>query len=605
MDFKVSNMKHSKHLLIMPLLLFCGIATAQTGIGTINPDPSAALDVSSTTQGLLPPRMTEAQRDAIVNPVGGLMIYNMDENCLQVNVGTPQFPDWSCLARVAQPAEIDSFANCADAAIGSFTDGSPSGGTKTLHYTGGNGGQYNITATSTGVPGLTASANGTMNFGEGDINLTITGIPTGSGTASFSVDISGVTCAFDVTVATAGGAGPDPLPASVLLTAGQEHIIASVYDEDYTPYTSPTGPATTGSQAADGTPDTLVDIQGTLTTTGVEIKIPYNVTGAATVLPGFSETVTVTADKTQGGATHDVTLSYATQSITGTGFITATLKAEGSTLNAKKLDINAGIGNDGKGILMAEFTIATDGFGGTGTVQLRCMAGIPDRAFGDGAHNFLYLPITSSTGEVWLNNNLGANYNKVGHPSFNPAQQGTSATDLNAYGSLYQWGRYSDGHELMNWTGSTGTAVNSYTGTLATGDTPGHGNFIRGGIPPHYDWRAPKNDNLWQEATGNVNNPCPQGFRVPTYDEFTTEFTALGISDAATAYASQHKYVKPGFRYQNNLGDVSQGSQTCYLWTSSTTDSESRNIYIYDQNVSEFLVGRRRGNGMSVRCIKD
>ncbi|NGZ90782.1 fibrobacter succinogenes major paralogous domain-containing protein [Psychroflexus maritimus] len=53
------------------------------GIGTTNPDASAALDVVATDKGLLPPRMTEAERDAISNPAEGLMIYNTDENCIQ------------------------------------------------------------------------------------------------------------------------------------------------------------------------------------------------------------------------------------------------------------------------------------------------------------------------------------------------------------------------------------------------------------------------------------------------------------------------------------------------------------------------------------------
>jgi len=41
---------------------------AQVGINTDSsqPDPSAMLEIKSTTKGLLPPRMTMAQRDAIV-----------------------------------------------------------------------------------------------------------------------------------------------------------------------------------------------------------------------------------------------------------------------------------------------------------------------------------------------------------------------------------------------------------------------------------------------------------------------------------------------------------------------------------------------------------
>ncbi len=46
------------------------------GLGTITPDASAILDLTSTTQGFLSPRMTTVERDAIVAPVNGLFIYN-------------------------------------------------------------------------------------------------------------------------------------------------------------------------------------------------------------------------------------------------------------------------------------------------------------------------------------------------------------------------------------------------------------------------------------------------------------------------------------------------------------------------------------------------
>lgn len=44
------------------------------GIGVLAPNASAALDVTSTTKGFLPPRMTKIQRDAIAAPAEGLMI---------------------------------------------------------------------------------------------------------------------------------------------------------------------------------------------------------------------------------------------------------------------------------------------------------------------------------------------------------------------------------------------------------------------------------------------------------------------------------------------------------------------------------------------------
>jgi hypothetical protein len=48
------------------------------GIGTAAPEASAQVDVTSTTKGFLPPRMTGAQRNAIVSPAAGLIIYCTD-----------------------------------------------------------------------------------------------------------------------------------------------------------------------------------------------------------------------------------------------------------------------------------------------------------------------------------------------------------------------------------------------------------------------------------------------------------------------------------------------------------------------------------------------
>jgi len=60
-------------------------ATGSVGIGTLSPDVSALLDVSSTTKGFLPPRMSTAQRDAIGGATQeGLIIYNVTTDKLQV-----------------------------------------------------------------------------------------------------------------------------------------------------------------------------------------------------------------------------------------------------------------------------------------------------------------------------------------------------------------------------------------------------------------------------------------------------------------------------------------------------------------------------------------
>lgn len=48
---------------------------AQVGIGTTSPAASSILDVTSTTKGVLIPRMTQVQRTAIAAPAEGLMVY--------------------------------------------------------------------------------------------------------------------------------------------------------------------------------------------------------------------------------------------------------------------------------------------------------------------------------------------------------------------------------------------------------------------------------------------------------------------------------------------------------------------------------------------------
>lgn len=60
------------------LMTITSTISAQVGIGTITPHASSVLDVSSTTQGMLAPRMTTAQRTAIVSPADGLMVYDTD-----------------------------------------------------------------------------------------------------------------------------------------------------------------------------------------------------------------------------------------------------------------------------------------------------------------------------------------------------------------------------------------------------------------------------------------------------------------------------------------------------------------------------------------------
>jgi hypothetical protein len=66
-----------------------GIQTTSGGayINTTTPQASACLQADSTTQGLLPPRMTTTQKNAIASPAAGLMVYDTNLNKLCVYTG--------------------------------------------------------------------------------------------------------------------------------------------------------------------------------------------------------------------------------------------------------------------------------------------------------------------------------------------------------------------------------------------------------------------------------------------------------------------------------------------------------------------------------------
>ena len=80
-----------KRLFLFTLLLLSMFSYSQLGLGTINPSTTAALDLTSTTKGFLLPRMTHAQKTAIVSPEAGLQIWCLDcgtSGQLQVYNGT-------------------------------------------------------------------------------------------------------------------------------------------------------------------------------------------------------------------------------------------------------------------------------------------------------------------------------------------------------------------------------------------------------------------------------------------------------------------------------------------------------------------------------------
>src|SRR6185436_5487117 len=90
-------MKKSIQFTVLLTVLFMAKIQAQqnVGIGTASPDASALLHINSATKGILIPKMTTAQKNALVSPAFGLMIFQTDSvTGLYYNSGTSGSPVW-------------------------------------------------------------------------------------------------------------------------------------------------------------------------------------------------------------------------------------------------------------------------------------------------------------------------------------------------------------------------------------------------------------------------------------------------------------------------------------------------------------------------------
>jgi uncharacterized protein (TIGR02145 family) len=197
-----------------------------------------------------------------------------------------------------------------------------------------------------------------------------------------------------------------------------------------------------------------------------------------------------------------------------------------------------------------------------------------------------------TTGKIWMDRNLGA------------SQVATSSTDFNAYGSLFQWGRAADGHQLITWTSATvGTADNGTTSGPYDGDTAPNALFIviPGSIGP-LDWRTNQNNSLWQGVNG-TNNPCPWGYRLPTAAEWSAELASWTSATASGAFNSKLKLTLAGVRTRD-FGSVNDEGVNFNYWSSTVDGTGSKLLNITPTSNAAVLFSVR-AKGSSVRCIKD
>jgi hypothetical protein len=96
-------MKH--YVLLAAFIFFSQLARSQSvGVGTTTPDNSAQLDITSTTKGVLVPRMNSSQISLIPSPATGLMVYQTNGiTGFYYNSGNPASPVWKRVGDTQYP----------------------------------------------------------------------------------------------------------------------------------------------------------------------------------------------------------------------------------------------------------------------------------------------------------------------------------------------------------------------------------------------------------------------------------------------------------------------------------------------------------------------
>lgn len=468
-------MKTKITIMIMTACLLWLVGPAQISISTDGsaPDGSSMLDVKSTSKGMLIPRMTTAERDAIVSPAVGLVIYNTTSDCLEIFRSTGW---WNICDLEGVPTDVTAIASPNPVCPGNTLTltGSASGATS-WSWTGPN--SFTSSDQSPTIPGITSAVAGVYTL-----------------TASNVIGPAAPVHTSSVTIGCPpGNAGP--ITGTTVVTLGQTGVAYSIAAVNlatgYTWHYTGTGfTIITGSN----TTSITADFSGSATG-GILTVTPTNSDGNGGTSPNFTISIAI--------ATCGVTYTYNT-------------------------------------VVAAEYT--------------------------------------------WLDRNLGA------------SQVATASDDYMSYGALYQWGRQSDGHQCIDWiSGTDGTPQYSSTTTQCTSGTCPDALFVS----ESDNWNTLSQADytiLWNGSPKGINDPCPDGYRVPTDTELSTLSATFDTQNQSGAFSSPVKMPLPGQRSRMDASLTNAGFEGHY-WTSTP-----HYCFMFDHSgIWMSLEGLESGN--SVRCI--
>lgn len=209
----------------------------------------------------------------------------------------------------------------------------------------------------------------------------------------------------------------------------------------------------------------------------------------------------------------------------------------------------------------------------------------------------------------------------------NCGYKAASATDNGyPYGKLYQWGRkygqgYSTSYDADEPTIEEGPVSLKYAQTEACSNV-----FFTSTSDFQYDWVSTQDDKLWNDGTESSPvktdyDPCPEGWRVPTYSELNTLITTKSswtTNDGQKGYwfsgTLDIKYDAPvdgeakvffpaaGFRDSYDYDTYGRGSSGFY-WSSTSDNYDADCLNFNDDNANMYYYYRTYG--FSVRCVQE
>ena len=542
----------------LALVLMSILASAQTEydgrVGINTETPKASLEIARHTglpetsvQGVLFPQLTTEQRDKFTKTdvAEGTMIFNLTKRCLEIFTQN----DWNCVSKGSSTPLGVSMQVMGAGWEGVFQQGVdiPAGsGTHKVKFliinngatawTGDLSSALTITNTPAPLPGGAPGPTGTVDV-DGSQNSNVTVAP---GTSEV------------VTYTLKGKPQPGSIKARLevgIYAVEQNYSIGVGYAEfqDHSIYVF----SWKEDNSVQGPRPANQTYQGKIDNSEykIPVKIPYK-NGDGREFGEFTKTVMIGTGANQrtlkltipGGKLHQNTNPNLYNVITGT------LEVLEPTPYLAPL-LEAGSADEEIASIPVQLTSATASF----NLKVMATGGVKDKQYNYKTpglnkyeHRFVYSKVMVYDQQVWLDKNLGAYYaDTTSYLDFGNDQTYAKRSPVNEtidrkmLGSIFQWGREADGHELVDWPstikgdGSIPPAGDYFRYTSAS-------QFPSGTVTNAYN--RPTDITSYNALVSGYTEPCPNGWHSPTKTEIDTlVLNTLGILNLPNPYLKGYR----------------------------------------------------------------